>query len=117
MSFLTSFPARCGLAVLSGTAYALAYPPLGWGWFVIPGLAGLLLALQGQHGTRARTIGFLHGMAAFGVGLSWLFQIFGSLVVVMWCVLGGIHRPVCGNAEPCGVGGDSADGSLRASPR
>lgn len=82
-----SFPARCGLAVLSGAVFALAYPPLGWGWLVFPGLVGLLLALRGQHGTRARTIGLLHGMATYGLGVSWLFHIFGTMVVVLWCVL------------------------------
>lgn len=89
MSLSYSYPGRCGLAVLSGAVYSMAYPPLGWGWLVLPGIAGLLIALQGQHGTRARAIGFLHGMVAFGVGLSWLFQIFGSMVVVLWCVLAG----------------------------
>jgi apolipoprotein N-acyltransferase len=87
MTGASSFPARCGLAVLSGAVYAVAFPPLGWRWLVVPGIAGLLVALRGQHGTRARTIGFLHGMAVFGIGLSWLFQIFGSLVVILWCVL------------------------------
>jgi apolipoprotein N-acyltransferase len=75
------------MAVLSGAVYAMAYPPLGWGWLVFPGLVGLLLALRGQHGTRARTLGFLHGMTAFGLGVSWLFHIFGPMVVVLWCVL------------------------------
>ena len=70
MATVSSFPARCGLAILSGAVYALAYPPLGWGWLVIPGLAGLLVALQGQRGTRARAIGFLHGMSAYGIGLA-----------------------------------------------
>lgn len=84
---LKNFAARCGLAIASGLTYALAYPPLGWGWLVFPGLVGLLVALRGQHGTRARTIGFLHGMAAFGFGVSWLFHIFGTMVVVLWCVL------------------------------
>lgn len=87
MTEKTAYPARCGLALLSGALYALAYPPLGWGWLVFPGLAGLLVALRGQRGTRARTIGFLHGMAAFAVGLSWLLQIFGGMVVALWCVL------------------------------
>lgn len=87
MGMIQSFPARCGLAVLSGAVYGMAYPPLGWGWLVVPGLMGLLLALRGQHGTRARTIGFLHGMTAYGLGLSWLFHIFGMMVVVLWCVL------------------------------
>ncbi|MEO5914953.1 MAG: nitrilase-related carbon-nitrogen hydrolase [Luteolibacter sp.] len=82
-----TFPARCGLAVLSGAAYSLAYPPLGWGWMVVPGLMGLLLALRGESGTRARAIGFLHGMAAYAIGLSWLFRIFGGVVVVLWVIL------------------------------
>jgi apolipoprotein N-acyltransferase len=75
------------MAVLSGAVYAMAYPPLGWGWLVFPGLVGLLLALRGQHRTRARTLGFLHGMTAYGLGVSWLFHIFGPMVVVLWCVL------------------------------
>jgi apolipoprotein N-acyltransferase len=65
----------------------MAYPPVGQGWLVVPGIVGLLVALRGQHGTRARMIGLLHGMVAYGVGLSWLFQIFGPLVVMLWCVL------------------------------
>jgi apolipoprotein N-acyltransferase len=87
MITLRKFPASCGLAILSGVIYAFAFPPLGWRFLIIPGLAGLLIALRGHTGTRARTIGFLHGMAAYGVGLSWLYHIFGSLVPVMWCVL------------------------------
>ena len=65
----------------------MAFPPMGLRWLVFPAIVGLLLALRGQHGTRARTIGFLHGMAAFGLGVSWLFHIFGTVVVVLWCVL------------------------------
>jgi apolipoprotein N-acyltransferase len=84
---LQKFPMRCGMAVLSGVTFAMAYPPLGWGWLVFPGLVGLLLALRGQHGTRARTIGFLHGMAMYGVGVSWLFHIFSTMAVALWCVL------------------------------
>lgn len=84
-----SFFARCVLALLSGAVYSMAYPPIGWRWLVVPGIAGLMVALRGQHGTRARTIGFIHGMAAFALGLSWLYQIFGAFVVALWCVLAG----------------------------
>ncbi|MES2922990.1 MAG: nitrilase-related carbon-nitrogen hydrolase [Verrucomicrobiota bacterium] len=87
MNSINAYPARCGLAVLSGATYAMAYPPLGWRWLVIPGLAGLLVALRGQSGTRARAIGFLHGMTAYGLGLSWLIQVFGGVAVALWCVL------------------------------
>lgn len=87
MQFLRSHPARCVLAVLSGAVCALAYPPLDCSWLVVPGMLGLLIALQGQTGTRARTLGFIHGLAAYGVGLFWLFQVFGNMTVMLWCVL------------------------------
>ena len=87
MTISPSFSFRCGLAALSGAVYSLAYPPVGWGWLVILGLLGLLVALQGEHGTRARTIGFVHGMTAYGLSLSWLYQIFGGMVIALWFVL------------------------------
>jgi len=87
MHIFTSYRGRCVLAVVSGCTYALAYPPLGWGWLVVPGLIGLLVALRGQHGTHARAIGFLHGLAAFGVGLSWMIQLFGVFAFSLWAVL------------------------------
>ena len=87
MNSINSYPVRCGLAVLSGAVYAMAYPPLGWGWLVVPGLIGLMLALRGQSGTRARAIGFLHGMTAYGLSVSWLLHVFGGMAVVLWCVL------------------------------
>ncbi len=87
MKLNSPFFARCGLTILSGAVFAAAFPPLGWRWLVVPGLVGLLLALRGQQGTRARTLGFLHGMAAYGIGISWLYQIFGIMVVILWCVL------------------------------
>lgn len=83
----SSFALRLLLAVASGGLYSLAYPPVGWGWLVVPALAGLLIALKDQHGSRARAIGFLHGLTAFGVGLSWLYELFGPLAIVLWFVL------------------------------
>jgi apolipoprotein N-acyltransferase len=78
---------RLVLAIASGGLYSLAFPPLGWGWLVVPAVAGLLIALHGQRGSRARAVGFLHGLTAFGVGLSWLYELFGALAVVLWFVL------------------------------
>ena len=87
MLTLRSFPARCGIAVLSGVIYAMAFPPLGWRWLVFPGLFGLLFALKDQQGTRARTIGFIHGLCVYAVGLIWVQQIFGGICIPLWCVL------------------------------
>ena len=86
----------------------MAYPPLGWGWLVIPGLAGLLVALHGQSGTRARAIGFLHGITAYGLGLSWLIEVFGGMAVVLWCVLAAftaLFAEMQGRASLRGVSG------------
>jgi apolipoprotein N-acyltransferase len=84
---LSSFSARCGLAMGSGAIYAASYPPLGLRWCVLLGVGGLLVALRGQQGSRARTLGFLHGLTAFAVSLSWLFQIFGWISVMLFAVL------------------------------
>lgn len=87
MSIPRSLPVRCGIAVLSGVAYALAFPPLGWCWLVVPGIAGLLVALRGLRGGAARRLGFLHGMVVYGVGLPWLCILFGAVAVGLWGVL------------------------------
>ena len=83
----SSFSLRLLLALASGGLYSLAYPPLGWGWLVFPAVAGLLFSLQGLTGSQARAVGFLHGLAAFGTGLSWLYELFGLVAVVLWFVL------------------------------
>ncbi|MEP2776759.1 MAG: nitrilase-related carbon-nitrogen hydrolase [Luteolibacter sp.] len=87
MKIPRNLPARCALAVISGLSYALAFPPLGWRWLILPGIAGLLVSLHGQTGTRARMIGFLHGLAVFAVSLSWIWNIFGSMSIALWIVL------------------------------
>lgn len=84
---LLSYPVRCGLAFVSGVVLAMAYPPLCWRWLVVPGLGGLFVALRGMCGTRARAIGFIHGVTAYGIVLSWLYEIFGLLVFVPLCML------------------------------
>lgn len=65
----------------------MAFPPFGWGWLLFPGTAGLLFALHGESGSRARLLGMLHGLAAFGIGLSWVLNLFGPIAFILWCVL------------------------------
>ncbi|MGJ8634459.1 MAG: apolipoprotein N-acyltransferase [Luteolibacter sp.] len=78
---------RCVLAAVSGVVYAMAYPPVDLGWLVLVGLAGFLFALKGISGTRARVVGLVFGVVAFGVSLSWLWNIFAGVAVLLWCVL------------------------------
>ncbi len=87
MDITQKYPLRCALAAISGLFVALAFPPLGWGWLVLPGIAGLLLALQGQSGGRARFLGLLHGLTAYAIGLSWILNIFGPIALILWGVL------------------------------
>lgn len=61
---------------------------MGWRWLILPGIAGLLVSLHGQSGTRARLIGLLHGLTVFAVGLSWIWNIFGNMSVTLWLVMG-----------------------------
>ena len=82
-----SFPLRCLIAVLCGAAYAGAFPPVGWRWLVVPAVFGLIFSLRGMHGSRARALGFLFGMTAFGLSLSWLWNLFGAMAIVLWIVL------------------------------
>jgi apolipoprotein N-acyltransferase len=87
MRMVINHATRCAVAAFSGAIYALAFPPLGWRWLVVPGLLGLLFALRGQRGTRARTIGFIHGLCVYAAGLPWLFRIFGGISILLWCIL------------------------------
>ena len=82
-----SLPARCGVAALSGVAYALAFPPLGWSRLIVVGIAGLLLSLRGLRGSQARGVGFLHGMVVYGTGLPWLWLLFGPMAIALWGIL------------------------------
>jgi apolipoprotein N-acyltransferase len=108
MNKAAGFPARCGLAILSGLAYAMAFPPAGWRWLVLPGVVGLLVSLKGQRGSRARLIGFLHGFTVIAVGLSWVWNIFGALAVPLWCTLAvftALFAEMQGRAEQRGWAG------------
>ena len=108
MDTYSSYRGRLVLAVVSGGIYALAYPPVGWGWLVVPGLLGLLVALRGQHGPQARAIGFLHGLTAYAVGLSWLIEIFGWIAWWLWVVLaafGALFAEMQGRAGKRGIVG------------
>lgn len=106
MKYADGLSTRCGLAIFSGAIYAGAFPPLDWGWMVIPGVAGLLIALRGQSGSRARLIGFLHGLAAYGISLSWLLKLFGPVAFILWCVLAvftAIFAGIQGSAHTRGI--------------
>lgn len=87
MSPAPSLLFRCILAAVSGLIYALAFPPVNGRWLVLPALIGLLLAIRGLKGHPALIVGLTHGLAAFALGLTWLWNIFGPAAVALWAIL------------------------------
>jgi len=75
------------LALVSGLIYALSFPPFGLRWMVLPSLCGLLMALRNPQRKRVWPIGFLYGMAAYSLSLSWMFHLFGTAAIALWGIL------------------------------
>ena len=68
--------ARLGVAILSGAALALAFPPYDI-WFLAPvGVAGLVLSARDCRPRRAALLGLVFGLATFLPLLSWM-QVIG----------------------------------------
>jgi apolipoprotein N-acyltransferase len=77
---------RILLLVASAVGYAFAFPPYGW-WplaLSLGLLVGLLHVARPVHGFFA---GFCWGTLAFGTGLSWMWNIFGPLSILLWGIL------------------------------
>ncbi|MGH2580537.1 MAG: apolipoprotein N-acyltransferase [Actinomycetota bacterium] len=64
--------ARPALALASGAALALAFPPFGLGLLALVAPAGLLLAIGGSRPLARMALGALFGLAFFGVILAWV---------------------------------------------
>jgi len=108
MTASPTFPQRVIVAVLSGIACALAFPPVGWRWLIVPGIAGLLISIHGAKPSTARGIGFLHGMLCFGIGLPWLVLLFGTAAFGLWAILALFTVAFAGmqaRARRLGIGG------------
>jgi apolipoprotein N-acyltransferase len=78
---------RTLLLMASAVAYAFAFPPFGWWPLALLGaavLSGVSLEAKPVHGLMA---GFGWGMVAFGTGLSWMWNIFGPMSLLLWGIL------------------------------
>ncbi len=79
---------RLILAILCGAAYAADFEPQGTrGWLTVPAICGLLMLLRGLNAHRARAFGFVWGMAAYGIGLSWFWLLFHWLAIGLFAIL------------------------------
>jgi len=82
---------------VSAAAALGALTPLGFaphGWYALPAvtLAGLLLLVDGQRAPRAFLLGWVFGLAQFGVGVHWLYialHTFGEAPIWLGILLTG----------------------------
>ncbi|QGX39130.1 apolipoprotein N-acyltransferase [Permianibacter aggregans] len=63
---------RALLALLAGALYPLAFAPIDLTGMVVVSLCGLLLLWEGRSAREAAWLGWLWGVAAFGIGTSWV---------------------------------------------
>jgi len=90
--------ARAVAAALSGLLLDLAFPPHGL-WWLAPVAVGLLTnALRGRTLRQGALLGWVHGLAFFGVLLVWTGTIAGPLAVVALTLLESVFTAVLGLA-------------------
>lgn len=78
---------RLPLLILGGVLYALAFPPHGWSPLVFVGLGMLVWGMKGMNASQAFRHGLVWGLAAFGFGLSWLWNLFSVFSPALWLIL------------------------------
>ncbi len=80
-------PLRIAVVIASAVAYALSFPPVGLGPLVLVAVGGLIWALKGCSQGMAFVCGLVWGVLAFGIGLSWFWNIFHVMALPLWGVL------------------------------
>ncbi|WP_326555641.1 apolipoprotein N-acyltransferase [Micromonospora sp. NBC_01813] len=81
-------PWAVGLAVLSGAALLVAFPPYGWWWAAPVGVAALAVAVHRRRLRAGAGLGFVAGVVFFAPLLSWTNLHTGSLP---WVLLSGLQ--------------------------
>lgn len=75
--------------LISAVTFAVSFPPIvKWGGATaFASLVLLLQALRGVEARTARALGFLWGMVAYGISLSWFWNLFPIFSIALWAVL------------------------------
>jgi len=87
---IPSYLVRFMMAAFGGAAFSLTslYPNRYTGPILaLLSLASLLWALRGARGLSALALGFVWGMAAYGIGVSWLWNIFNASALSLFAIL------------------------------
>lgn len=78
---------RLILLVTSAAAYALSFPPTGFGALILVAMAVLMIALNDCHPRQAFMRGLAWGALAFGIGLPWFWNLFNVFCLLLWLIL------------------------------
>ncbi|HEY1049418.1 MAG TPA: nitrilase-related carbon-nitrogen hydrolase [Prosthecobacter sp.] len=78
---------RTLVLLAAGVAYSFAFPPYGWWPLALMSVGAVTWLLCRTSCRGGWWLGFIWGMAAFGTGLSWMWNIFGALSIALWGVL------------------------------
>ncbi len=109
MNLLPQFRFRILWAALAGVLLSGEFPP--WnahGLLVVPSVAGLLFLLRGLRAQRARSVGFIWGLAAFGSSVTWLWGLFQWFALALFTILAifpALFAWMQGKAEERGITG------------
>lgn len=77
--------------VASAFAYAASFPPLEWFWLMPIALALLFWVLRGLSPGAALLAGFGHGLIAYTLCASWLWQLFHAMSLALFGILATFH--------------------------
>ena len=78
---------RLILVGASAAAYALSFPPTGFGPLILVAMAVLMITLNDCQSSQAFMLGLGWGVLAFGIGLPWFWNIFNVFCLLLWLIL------------------------------
>lgn len=76
---------------VSAACYAVAFPPVEVYWLMPVSLLLLFWALSEVPPALALMGGFVHGLIAYGIGVSWFWNLFGPLALALMGILAAFH--------------------------
>lgn len=76
---------------VSAATYAAAFPPIELSWLMPLSLGLLFWALSEAPPAQALLGGFAHGLIAYGLGVSWFWNLFGPMTLALVAILASFH--------------------------
>ena len=84
---MKSIPARVLATVVGAVLFVGSFPPCGWRLLILPALMLLFVSIEGLRLRAAFWIAFIHGMIAYGLAVSWFWNIFQATALGLYAIL------------------------------